>query len=102
MSVETKRGLGRGLSALLGDSAPRPRRGRAVRQRICPIGQLEPSPLQPRRHFDPDELESLAESIRSNGILQPLLVRPHPTRPGMHEIVAGERRWRAAQMRQAP
>ena len=54
--------------------------------------------MQPRRHFDPDELESLAESIRSNGILQPLLVRAHPTRPGMHEIVAGERRWRAAQI----
>jgi ParB family chromosome partitioning protein len=98
MSVETKRGLGRGLSALLGDSGATPAAGASRPQRHLPIGQLEPSPLQPRRHFDPDELESLAESIRSNGILQPLLVRVHPTRPGMHEIVAGERRWRAAQI----
>jgi ParB family transcriptional regulator, chromosome partitioning protein len=98
MSVETKRGLGRGLSALLGDSGATPAAGPSRHQRHLPIGQLEPSPLQPRRHFDPDELESLAESIRSNGILQPLLVRVHPTRPGMHEIVAGERRWRAAQI----
>ena len=97
-AAETKRGLGRGLSALLGDSPAKPAAGASRSQRHLPIGQLEPSPLQPRRHFDPDELESLAESIRSNGILQPLLVRAHPTRPGMHEIVAGERRWRAAQI----
>ncbi len=75
-----------------------PAAGASRTQRHLPIGQLEPSPLQPRRHFDPEELEALAESIRSNGILQPLLVRAHPTRPGMHEIVAGERRWRAAQI----
>ena len=75
MSADTKRGLGRGLSALLGDSPSKPAPGASHRQRHLPIGQLEPSPLQPRRHFDPDELESLAESIRSNGILQPLLVR---------------------------
>jgi ParB family chromosome partitioning protein len=98
MSAESKRGLGRGLSALLGDSAAKPAAGPSRSQRHLPIGQLEPSPLQPRRHFDPEELEALAESIRSNGILQPLLVRAHPTRPGMHEIVAGERRWRAAQI----
>jgi ParB family chromosome partitioning protein len=97
MSADPKRGLGRGLSALLGDGAAKPAApGRS--QRHLPIGQLEPSPLQPRRRFDAGELESLAESIRSNGILQPILVRPHPGRPGMHEIVAGERRWRAAQI----
>ena len=97
-AAETKRGLGRGLSALLGDTPAKPAAGTSRSQRHLPIGQLEPSPLQPRRHFDADELESLAESIRSNGILQPLLVRAHPTRPGMYEIVAGERRWRAAQI----
>ena len=96
MSADSKRGLGRGLSALLGEAAApaAPSRG----QRQLAIGQLEPSPLQPRRHFDRDELEALAESIRANGILQPILVRRHPRKPEMHEIVAGERRWRAAQL----
>jgi ParB family chromosome partitioning protein len=96
MTADSKRGLGRGLSALLGEAAApvAPSRG----QRQLPIGQLEPSPLQPRRHFDHDELEGLAESIRANGILQPILVRRHPSKPAMHEIVAGERRWRAAQL----
>ena len=97
-AAETKRGLGRGLSALLGDNPAKPAAGAGRSQRHLPIGQLEPSPLQPRRHFDPKELDSLAESITSNGILQPLLVRAHPTRAGMYEIVAGERRWRAAQI----
>jgi len=96
MSADSKRGLGRGLSALLGETAApaAPQRG----QRQLPVDKLEPSPLQPRRHFDRDELEALAESIRANGILQPILVRRHPKKPDMHEIVAGERRWRAAQL----
>ena len=94
--ADNKRGLGRGLSALLGDGASAGTPTRAQRQ--LPVGQLVPSPLQPRRHFDADELEALAESIRANGILQPILVRRHPTRPEIHEIVAGERRWRAAQL----
>jgi ParB family chromosome partitioning protein len=98
MSLEAKRGLGRGLSALLGESTTTPKAAPGRAQRYLPTGQLEPSPLQPRRNFDAAELEALAESIRSNGILQPILVRPHPSRPGMHEIVAGERRWRAAQI----
>jgi len=97
MMADGKRGLGRGLSALLGEgAAPTPAAARG--QRHLPIGQLEPSPLQPRRHFDAAELETLADSIRANGILQPILVRRHPTRPEIHEIVAGERRWRAAQL----
>ena len=98
MSAEAKRGLGRGLSALLGESASAPAAAPGRAQRYFPTGQLEPSPLQPRRNFDGEELDSLAESIRSNGILQPILVRPHPSRPGIYEIVAGERRWRAAQI----
>jgi ParB family transcriptional regulator, chromosome partitioning protein len=97
MTAEGKRGLGRGLSALLGEGAG-PAPGAARGQRHLPIGQLEPSPLQPRRHFDAVELEALADSIRANGILQPILVRRHPTKPEIHEIVAGERRWRAAQL----
>jgi ParB family chromosome partitioning protein len=97
MMADGKRGLGRGLSALLGEGAvPTPAAARG--QRHLPIGQLEPSPLQPRRHFDAAELEALADSIRANGILQPILVRRHPTKPEVHEIVAGERRWRAAQL----
>src|SRR5205823_11855882 len=67
MTADGRRGLGRGLSALLGEglsAAPAPARG----QRQLPIGHPEPSPLQPRRHFDAEELEALAESIRANGI----------------------------------
>ena len=97
MSADSKRGLGRGLSALLGTDNTAPAAGNRG-QRQLPIGQLAPSPLQPRRHFDADELAALAESIRANGILQPILVRRHPAKPEMHEIVAGERRWRAAQL----
>jgi ParB family chromosome partitioning protein len=96
MTAEGKRGLGRGLSALLGEGAAQAAAPRG--QRHLPIGQLVPSPLQPRRHFDAGELEALAESIRANGILQPILVRRHPDKPDLHEIVAGERRWRAAQL----
>src|SRR5439155_9009840 len=87
MSLEARRSLGRGLSALLGEGPARSTSSPSERaQRKLPIGQLEPSPLQPRRYFDPAELEALAESIRSNGILQPILVRPHPNHPGMREI----------------
>jgi ParB family transcriptional regulator, chromosome partitioning protein len=97
------RGLGRGLSALLGDehsaaeveAAEAPRERRAV-----PVERLHRGRFQPRRNFDPDQLTALAESIRAQGVLQPLLVRPHPEKPGEYEIVAGERRWRAAQQAQ--
>jgi ParB family chromosome partitioning protein len=95
MNGKEKRNLGRGLSALLGEGAE-PAPPRAARQ--LAVDKLEPSPLQPRRRFDPEELESLAASIRANGILQPILVRRHPAKADRHEIVAGERRWRAAQL----
>lgn len=95
MTAREKRSLGRGLSALLGEGA-QPQPARSPRQ--LPVERLEPSSLQPRHRFDQDELESLAELIRANGILQPILVRRHPTKPDRHEIVAGERRWRAAQL----
>jgi ParB family chromosome partitioning protein len=58
---------------------------------------LEPGPFQPRTSFHADTLAELVESIRARGILQPLLVRPHPKKPGQLQIIAGERRWRAAQ-----
>ena len=87
--------LGRGLAALLGDAAVQaPPQGATVRQ--VPLDLLEPNPFQPRSSIDPAALEELAQSIRLRGILQPLLVRPHPTADGRYQIVAGERRWRAA------
>ncbi|QPQ54531.1 ParB/RepB/Spo0J family partition protein [Allosphingosinicella flava] len=91
-------GLGRGLSALLGESAPseeRPGAGKGVQ--LVPVASIAPNPDQPRRHFDEAALNELAESIRARGVLQPLVVRPHG---GRYQIVAGERRWRAAQRAQ--
>jgi ParB family chromosome partitioning protein len=91
-----RRGLGMGLSALLGEPEPSAQGGEAGAQRV-PVELLRPSPLQPRRHFAEDELEALAASVREHGVLQPLLVRPAPQGAPGYEIVAGERRWRAAQ-----
>lgn len=65
-----------------------------------PVEQLIPNPDQPRRQFEPEALAELAASIRNRGVLQPLIVRPHPTEPDLYQIVAGERRWRAAQIAQ--
>src|SRR5690606_30232315 len=62
-----------------------------------PIEQVYPGRAQPRTLFSQTEIDELADSIRTLGILQPLIVRPHPTRSGCYEIIAGERRWRAAQ-----
>jgi ParB family chromosome partitioning protein len=96
--AENRRGLGRGLSALLGEAeeishAVDPAEG--VRE--IPIELIHRNPGQPRVHFDEAELGELAESIRDKGVLQPILVRPSTVTPGEYEIVAGERRWRAAQ-----
>lgn len=88
--------LGRGLAALLGDAAASTADSEGVR--AIAIERLEPGPYQPREPVDPQSLEDLAASIRARGILQPLLARPHPTAAGRFQIVAGERRWRAAQM----
>jgi ParB family transcriptional regulator, chromosome partitioning protein len=87
--------LGRGLAALLGDVAVQPSPpGASVRQ--IPLDLLEPNPFQPRTTIDAVSLEELAQSIRLRGVLQPLLVRPHPSVEDRYQIVAGERRWRAA------
>ncbi len=90
--------LGRGLSALLGESTPEA----TVSERLgvareVPIDQLLPNPFQPRQRVNQAEIEALADSIRENGILQPILVRRSPDKEDAFEIVAGERRWRAAQ-----
>lgn len=97
-----KRGLGRGLSALMADmDIDAPAAPAGPRERIViPIEQLTANPDQPRRSFDPEALQELAESLRARGVLQPLIVRPHPQHDGLYQIVAGERRWRAAQMAQ--
>ncbi|MGF1626169.1 MAG: ParB/RepB/Spo0J family partition protein [Alphaproteobacteria bacterium] len=94
-----KRGLGRGLDALFGDDyAPDPAAPAAARaSRTVPIEQLVPGPFQPRRRFDDEALAQLAESIARHGLLQPILVRSDPRLPDRFQIVAGERRWRAAQ-----
>ncbi|OOY13867.1 chromosome partitioning protein ParB [Thioclava marina] len=96
-----KRGLGRGLSALMADVDLNPREPSAAPRRAeqyVPVERIEPNPDQPRRDFEPGALEELAASIREKGVIQPLIVRKHPSKPDHFEIVAGERRWRAAQM----
>jgi ParB family chromosome partitioning protein len=85
------------LAALLGDTVPQPGGSDQPGAIIpLPIDQIEPNPFQPRTTFDPQELESLADSIRVQGVLQPILVRPHPTDADRYQLVAGERRFRAA------
>src|SRR5262249_53436963 len=101
-----RRGLGRGLDALLGaerEPAPEIARQAEAAGRMpltLPVGSIRPGRLQPRRRFDPEEVEGLAKSIREKGVLQPILVRPVAGEPGAYELVAGERRWRAAQQAQ--
>ena len=90
------RRLGRGLEALFGDGfGAGNAEGRVMR--TLPISSLVPSPLQPRRVFGEAELADLVRSVRDKGVLQPLIVRPAANEPDFFEIVAGERRWRAAQ-----
>ena len=93
-----KRGLGRGLSALLGDKTDEYASLDRVRlTKSVPIEILHPGAAQPRRHFSDDAIAALVDSVREKGVLQPLLVRRHPAKTNGYEIVAGERRWRAAQ-----
>src|SRR3546814_6856829 len=101
-----RRGLGRGLAALMGDTTPKeggegaaagPRGG----TREVPIEQLRPNPYQPRKMFNPEALDELARSLKDKGVLQPLLVRrvkAGSAEGATYEIIAGERRWRAAQI----
>lgn len=94
-----KKKLGRGLSALLGDSdADYAKLDKVKTAKPVAIELLHPGKYQPRHYMDQDAINSLATSIREKGILQPLLVRRHPEDPAAFEIIAGERRWRAAQL----
>ena len=98
--AEGRRGLGRGLSALLGETEAEGIEGVAAPGRTpqeTPIELIVRNPNQPRRQFGEPELVELADSIRQKGVLLPILVRPAPGVPGQFQIVAGERRWRAAQ-----
>ncbi|ETA52994.1 ParB/RepB/Spo0J family partition protein [Ponticoccus alexandrii] len=101
---EQRRGLGRGLSALMADVAPveQESQSEAPRRpdRVLPVELISPNPDQPRRSFTQSQLDDLANSIRTKGVIQPLIVRTDPTQPDRFQIVAGERRWRAAQMAQ--
>ena len=105
-NASKNKGLGRGLSSLLGDTAVvdtlkesgSPGAGAATGGTMVPIGSIHPGPWQPRDRFDEDALKELAASIRQHGVVQPLLVRPRPGKPGEMELIAGERRWRAAQL----
>jgi ParB family chromosome partitioning protein len=99
---ERQRGLGRGLSALLGEQIGEsvsvnggPTPGGVL---MAPVESLKPNPDQPRKQFDAAELDELAASIRDKGVLLPILVRAQPGEDGMWQIIAGERRWRAAQL----
>ena len=106
------KGLGRGLSSLLGDAAPaladeagkptaspaKTDKSRGSDVRTIPVEWINPGPWQPRRLFDRAALEELAQSMSENGIVQPILVRPNPQKEGRYELIAGERRWRAAQI----
>ncbi len=91
--------LGRGLASLIGDNVPVS--GRVLpangESRMVPIDRVRPSPLNPRKNFNETELDELASSIREKGLVQPLIVRPIDPSGTNYEIVAGERRWRAAQ-----
>jgi ParB family chromosome partitioning protein len=87
--------LGRGLAALLGEDAQAQPKEALIQ--LLALDLLSPGPFQPRQQVDPTELAALAASIREQGVLQPILARPDPTASGRYQIIAGERRWRAAQ-----
>lgn len=89
------RGLGRGLDALLGGL---PKDSKDPQVRLLRVADIKPNPKQPRRAFDETALGELADSIRSQGVLQPIMVRPHAQKRDSYELVAGERRWRATQL----
>lgn len=92
--MASNKGLGKGLGALLGDFSEEPASDSAYR--LLPIYKVEPNPDQPRHDFDEEELQALSESISVHGVIQPLTVREMSN--GYYQIIAGERRWRAARM----
>ena len=97
MSPGKKKGLGRGVSALFGDSTHEEKKPTINQPNTAAISDLSRNPYQPRQNFKEEKLEELANSIRKNGIIQPIAVRPSKSDSSKYEIVAGERRWLAAQ-----
>src|SRR3712207_8498577 len=100
MAEEGKSRLGRGLAALIGEVGEEigtVERGGRGGQKKVPVEFLRPNPRNPRKAFEDDELQELTQSIRDRGIIQPIVVRPFGNKTDAYEIVAGERRWRAAQ-----
>ena len=97
MSPNRKKGLGRGLSALFGDEKPIEKQANSSTLNKVSISDLSRNPYQPRQNFSESKLNELASSIKKNGIIQPIAVRPKKSENGKFEIVAGERRWLAAQ-----
>ena len=91
MENRLKKGLGRGLSSLLGDSSKK------INTNKVSIKDITRNKLQPRKHFDKESLDELANSIKKQGVIQPIVVRPDKTHEGKYEIIAGERRWLASQ-----
>ena len=89
--------MGRGLSALFGDDKPKDQVKASNQTNLISISDLSRNPYQPRQNFKEEKLEELANSIRKNGVIQPIAVRPNKSDKGKFEIVAGERRWLAAQ-----
>ena len=97
MNATKKKGLGRGLSALFGDANLEVKKKKINNQNKALIGELKRNRYQPRFHFDETKLEELTQSIKKNGIIQPIAVRPDRDNSDKYEIIAGERRWLAAQ-----
>jgi ParB family chromosome partitioning protein len=98
MSFTKKKGLGRGLSSLFGDAKEASDKTKPIAtQNKVLIGNLNRNPYQPRSHFDEAKLEELSQSIKKNGVIQPIAVRPVKNDPNKYEIIAGERRWLASQ-----
>jgi ParB family chromosome partitioning protein len=97
MSTGKKKGLGRGLSALFGDEKPKDKSQVINKSNTISISDLSRNPYQPRQHFSEQKLEELANSIKQNGVIQPIAVRQSKSDINKYEIVAGERRWLAAQ-----
>jgi len=97
MSIGKKKGLGRGLSALFGDEKPEDKPQEINKSNTVSISDLSRNPYQPRQNFSSEKLEELANSIKKNGVIQPIAVRQSKSDINKYEIVAGERRWLAAQ-----
>jgi len=97
MNAGKRKGLGRGLSALFGDEKPKEKNIEKKELNKVSISDLNRNPFQPREIFNETKLEELAKSIKKNGVIQPIAVRPKKNELGKYEIIAGERRWLAAQ-----